>query len=105
MLTCHEEKWAFAPTEARHPNDAPRRLQIFHNKELTMNWLAENWIWVLLGGGMVAMHLFGHRGHGGHGGHGGSCGGGHGNPKKEPAEAADGSRPAAPAALPDTHQH
>ena len=33
-----------------------------------MEWLAENWIFVLLVGGMGAMHLFGH-GHGGHGGH------------------------------------
>lgn len=32
-----------------------------------MQWLLDNWILVLLGGGMVAMHLFGH-GHGGHGG-------------------------------------
>ncbi len=33
-----------------------------------MDWLAENWVWVLLGIGMVAMHLFGHGGHGDHGG-------------------------------------
>lgn len=33
-----------------------------------MAWLAENWLLVLLLGGMVAMHMFGH-GHGGHGGH------------------------------------
>jgi hypothetical protein len=32
-----------------------------------MQWLLDNWIWVLLGGGMVAMHLFGHGKHGGHG--------------------------------------
>ncbi|GAA6178415.1 MULTISPECIES: hypothetical protein [Sulfitobacter] len=31
-----------------------------------MQWLAENWFLVLFGGGMIAMHLFGH-GHGGHG--------------------------------------
>lgn len=29
-----------------------------------MQWLLDNWIWVLLGGGMIAMHLFGHGGHG-----------------------------------------
>ncbi len=29
-----------------------------------MQWLLDNWIWVLLGGGMLAMHLFGHGGHG-----------------------------------------
>lgn len=34
-----------------------------------MQWIAENWIVLLLVGGMIAMHLFGH-GHGGHGGHG-----------------------------------
>jgi len=36
-----------------------------------MQWLTDNWFLVLLGGGMVAMHLFhGHGGHGGHGSHG-----------------------------------
>lgn len=34
-----------------------------------MQWIVDNWLILLLGGGMVAMHLFGH-GHGGHGGHG-----------------------------------
>jgi len=29
-------------------------------------WLVENWVWLLFGGGMIAMHLFGHKGHGGH---------------------------------------
>jgi hypothetical protein len=37
-----------------------------------MEWLAENWFWVLIGIVFVAMHLFGHGGHGGHGGSG--CG-------------------------------
>lgn len=36
-----------------------------------MEWLAENWIWVLIGVAFVALHLFGHGGHGGHGGHSG----------------------------------
>jgi hypothetical protein len=41
-----------------------------------MEWLTENWFWVVIGGLFVGMHLFGH---GGHGGHGGGCGhGGHG---------------------------
>jgi len=31
-----------------------------------MQWVTENWLILLLGGGMIAMHLFGH-GHGGHG--------------------------------------
>lgn len=33
-----------------------------------MQWVIENWILVLVGGGMLAMHLFGH-GHGNKGGH------------------------------------
>jgi hypothetical protein len=32
-----------------------------------MQWVIENWILVLVGGGMLAMHLFGH-GHGHKGG-------------------------------------
>lgn len=35
-----------------------------------MQWVLDNWVWLLLGGGMIAMHLFGHGSHGGHGGHG-----------------------------------
>lgn len=35
-----------------------------------MQWLSENWVWVLVGIAFVAMHLFGHGGHGGHGGPG-----------------------------------
>lgn len=31
-----------------------------------MQWVIDNWILLLFGGGMIAMHLFGH-GHGGHG--------------------------------------
>lgn len=34
-----------------------------------MNWLSSNWIWLLLIGAMLWMHLGMHRGHGGHGGH------------------------------------
>jgi len=33
-----------------------------------MEWLAENWFWLLIGIVFVGMHLFGHGGHGGHGG-------------------------------------
>jgi hypothetical protein len=29
-----------------------------------MQWLQSNWIWVLLGFAVLAMHLFGHGGHG-----------------------------------------
>jgi hypothetical protein len=34
-----------------------------------MNWISENWVWILVGVAFVAMHMFGHGGHGGHGGH------------------------------------
>ena len=33
-----------------------------------MEWLTENWFWVVLGVAFIAMHLFGHGGHGGGGG-------------------------------------
>lgn len=32
-----------------------------------MEWLTENWFWVVIGVAFIAMHLFGHGGHGGHG--------------------------------------
>ena len=32
-----------------------------------MQWITENWILLLLGGGMLIMHMFGHGKHGGHG--------------------------------------
>lgn len=39
-----------------------------------MRWLSANWIWLVVVGGMLWMHLGMHRGHGGHGGHGGHSG-------------------------------
>lgn len=33
-----------------------------------MEWIFDNWILLLLIGGMIGLHLFGHGGHGGHGG-------------------------------------
>ena len=30
-----------------------------------MEWLSQNWVWVLFFAGFIAMHLFGHGGHGG----------------------------------------
>ena len=39
-----------------------------------MDWLAQNWVWVVVFAVFIGMHLFGH---GGHGGRGGGCGGGH----------------------------
>ena len=31
-----------------------------------MDWLLSNWIWIVFGIAMIAMHMFGHGGHGGH---------------------------------------
>lgn len=55
-----------------------------------MNWLADNWIWLLLVGGFVTMHLVGHRGGAGHGG--GCCGGHHSHKGNEGSQSksADG---------------
>ena len=33
-----------------------------------MEWLSQNWVWILFFVGMIAMHMFGHGGHGGHSG-------------------------------------
>lgn len=33
-----------------------------------VRWLSANWIWLVVVGGMLWMHLSMHRGHGGHGG-------------------------------------
>ena len=30
-----------------------------------MQWLGNNWIWIVFAVGMLAMHMFGHGGHGG----------------------------------------
>jgi hypothetical protein len=32
-----------------------------------MQWVSDNWVWILIAIAFVAMHLFGHGGHGGHG--------------------------------------
>ena len=34
-----------------------------------MEWLAENWLWIIFAIAFVAMHMFGHGGHGAHGNH------------------------------------
>ncbi len=47
-----------------------------------MEWLAQNWVWLVFG---IAMVLVMRRG--GHGGGGGCCGGGHGSDDKRPADA------------------
>jgi len=55
-----------------------------------MQWITENWILVLFGGGMIAMHLFGHRGHGSKKSGGGGCCGGKAAPEqKESAQQDD----------------
>jgi len=43
-----------------------------------MEWLRENWFWLVLGAVFFWMHTKMHGGHGGHGGHSGSAGGGSG---------------------------
>ena len=48
-----------------------------------MQWLSQNWVWVLFFVGMIAMHMFGHGGHGGHRGHGDGSGSGSNDPKPE----------------------
>lgn len=57
----------FTCTTRTQPELTCARLQL---KEQHMDWLAQNWIWVLFGIAFVEMHLFGHGGRGGHGGHG-----------------------------------
>lgn len=68
-----------------------------------MRWLAENWVWIVVGGGMIWMHL-GHGGmHGNHGSHG-SRGGHRTNESHEDRGHADPdrSRPHHPGASDDT---
>ena len=51
-------------------------------KETGMDWLRENWFWIVVGILFIWAHTKMHGGHGGHGGHGsggghsGGCGGG-----------------------------
>ncbi|BAU49780.1 hypothetical protein SVA_3232 [Sulfurifustis variabilis] len=35
-----------------------------------MQWIVDNWVWIVVFIAFVALHLFGHGGHGGHGGDG-----------------------------------
>ena len=41
-----------------------------------MEWIAQNWFWLLVFAAFVVLHLVGHGGHGGHGRHGSGGGGG-----------------------------
>ncbi len=61
-----------------------------------MEWLQQNWFWVVVFVVFFGLHLFGH---GGHGGHGGGCGGGHGG--QRPSDK-DEKRTEPP---PSGHQH
>lgn len=36
-----------------------------------MDWIVQNWVWIVVFVVFVGMHMFGHGGHGDHGGHGG----------------------------------
>ena len=50
-----------------------------------MDWLAQNWVWVVISVLFIGMHLFGHGSHGG-----GGCGGhgshGDGDKQRAPAD-------------------
>jgi hypothetical protein len=54
-----------------------------------MEWLAQNWFWLLVFAAFVVLHLVGH---GGHGGHGGRRSGGGGTPRRPPDECGGGRR-------------
>jgi hypothetical protein len=74
-------------TDIIYALDSLNRIATRHAQEVTMlAFLAANWLWMLLIGGMLVMHL-GHRHHGdGHGG----CGGG----GEHTGHAADATPPA-----------
>lgn len=52
-----------------------------------MEWVQQNWFWVVVFVAFIAMHVFGHGGHGGHGG--GGCGGGHGHGRDRSSDQPD----------------
>ncbi len=57
-----------------------------------MEWVRENWIWILVFAVFIGMHLFGHGGHGGHAGHGGGGKKGDGHQGHEDASHAEKER-------------
>lgn len=63
-----------------------------------MEWLAQNWVWVVIFVLFIGMHLFGHGGHGGHGGRGGGCCGGGDDQRPSGGEESGKDRP-------QGHQH
>lgn len=62
-----------------------------------MDWFSQNWVWLLLFAGFVAMHMFGHGGHGGHGGAGDAS---HDDPKPKSRDGAQQTSEQKP-----RHQH
>ena len=50
-----------------------------------MDWISQNWVWVLFFVAFMAMHMFGHGGHAGHAGHGGDRAEDDGAPAPRPA--------------------
>lgn len=69
-----------------------------------MDWLSENWIWVIFGVAFIAMHMFGHGGHGGHGGRHGGHGGTRGA-KRPDDERVGAASPTASNDTKSTHGH
>lgn len=61
-----------------------------------LDFLSANWLWILLIGGMLYMHL-GHGGHGGHGGCGGHGGHAHSNDQHDTSTEQPADRPHDPA--------
>lgn len=51
-----------------------------------MQWLANNWIWIVFALGFLALHMFGHGGHGHGRGHGG-----HGRDRRDPEPSREGA--------------
>ena len=71
-----------------------------------MEWLANNWIWIVFAVGMLAMHMFGHGGHGGHGGrsrHGDHDDGSHPQESKKSVDAEPVAGKVSPHGM--THDH
>ena len=65
-----------------------------------MDWLSQNWVWVLFFVAFMAMHMFGHAGHAGHGGHRANDDGGPG-----PKPASEGGQRTAAQGPTQGHHH
>ena len=65
-----------------------------------MEWLSQNWAWIVLIAGFLGFQLFGRRGHGAAGG---CCGGGHGH--RDGTTRGGAECPAGDIARPAEHQH